>query len=138
MIKTFVDTSFSVALISEKDLDHQRALELASAYETFPLIVTDCVLLEIGNSLARNYRVQAVTAINNFLTSLEIEIVSLDQELFLRAFDLYRSRMDKTWGLVDCVSFVVMWDRGIEDALTNDRHFQQAGFRALMLSEPES
>ncbi len=40
--------------------------------------------------------------------------------------------MDKEWGLVDCVSFVVMREHGIEAALTTDRHFIQAGFRALL------
>ncbi|MFM6264927.1 MAG: PIN domain-containing protein, partial [Dolichospermum sp.] len=41
-------------------------------------------------------------------------------------------REDKEWGLVDCISFIVMQDRGISDALTTDIHFQQAGFRALL------
>ncbi len=133
MTKTFVDTSFSVALVSEMDFDHTKARELATQYEHAPLLTTDCVLLEIGNSLARNYRDQAVSTITNYLTSLEVEIVSLDPELFLRGFELYQSRMDKTWGLVDCISFIVMSDRGIKDVLTSDRHFRQVGFRALML-----
>lgn len=137
MTKTFVDTSFSVALVSEKDLDHERAVELSALYNGSELIITDCVLLEIGNSLARNYRLQAVDTINNFLTALEIEVVSLNAELFLRSFELYKSRLDKSWGLVDCVSFVVMRDRGVEDALTSDRHFRQAGFKALMLADDE-
>ena len=38
----------------------------------------------------------------------------------------------KEWGLTDCVSFLVMQDRGLTDALTTDEHFQQAGFRALL------
>lgn len=49
-----------------------------------------------------------------------------------QAFDLFRDRSDKDWGLVDCVSFVVMTERGMTDALTTDPHFQQAGFRALL------
>lgn len=137
MTKTFVDTSFSVALVSEKDLDHKKAQSLAIEYENAPLIITDCVLLEIGNSLARNFREQAASSITNYLTSLEVEVVSLDQDLFLRGFELYKSRMDKAWGLVDCISFIVMLDRGIEDALTSDRHFRQAGFKALMVDGDE-
>lgn len=132
MNRTFIDTSYPVALASERDEDHARAIELSVLYNGAPLITTDCVILEIGNSLARNYRNQALITINNFLTSREIEVVPLDRPLLQKALKLYRNRSDKTWGLVDCVSFVVMRDRGIEDALTSDGHFQQAGFRALM------
>jgi predicted nucleic acid-binding protein len=45
---------------------------------------------------------------------------------------LYRSRLDKEWGLTDCISFIVMEQRGITKALTTDLHFQQAGFAVLM------
>jgi predicted nucleic acid-binding protein len=41
-------------------------------------------------------------------------------------------REDKDWGLVDCASFAVMQDLGITEAFTDDRHFQQAGFRRLL------
>lgn len=65
-------------------------------------------------------------------------IVSISSELFERALDLYESRPDKTWGMTDCVSFVVMKDENLVDALTADRHFIQAGFRAVMLDEPRA
>lgn len=51
----------------------------------------------------------------------------------MQALTLYQSRSDKTWGLTDCISFVVMQQHNLTDALTADRHFIQAGFRALML-----
>jgi predicted nucleic acid-binding protein len=47
----------------------------------------------------------------------------------------YSQRLDKEWGLTDCVSFIVMQDRKITEALTTDEHFEQAGFRALLLEE---
>ena len=31
-----------------------------------------------------------------------------------------------------CISFVVMNERGITDALTSDHHFEQAGFQILL------
>jgi hypothetical protein len=43
-----------------------------------------------------------------------------------------RARPDKEWGLTDCVSFVVMQQMSITDALTTDDHFRQAGFRVLL------
>jgi len=46
--------------------------------------------------------------------------------------ELYARRPDKSWSLTDCISFVVMTDRGLTEALTGDHHFEQAGFRALL------
>ena len=96
MNKTFIDTSFSIALVSKKDEDHARAVELSLLYEGFPMLTTDCILLEIGNSPARNFRQEAVETINNFLLSEEIEIIALNQDLFNRAFALYQTHKDKT------------------------------------------
>jgi len=46
--------------------------------------------------------------------------------------NIYENRQDKEWSLTDCLSFLVMQERGVMDALTADHHFEQAGFRALM------
>ena len=51
----------------------------------------------------------------------------------MRALRLYRERPDKLWGLTDCVSFVVMQDHRLIDAVTTDEYFVQAGYRALMI-----
>jgi predicted nucleic acid-binding protein len=96
------------------------------------------VLLEVGNALARNFKPQAVTVIDEFLNSAETELVRLDAQLFEEALTLYRSHSDKEWGLVDCVSFAVMRSAGVTEALTHDRHFVQAGFRALMRGSSSS
>ena len=55
---------------------------------------------------------------------------------FARGKELYGDRPDKSWSLTDCISFVVMTERGISDALTGDHHFVQARFRALHLPSP--
>lgn len=54
------------------------------------------------------------------------------EELYRRGFDLFRNRMDKEWGLTDCISFIIMEDFGIKKALTTDEHFLQNGFKALL------
>jgi predicted nucleic acid-binding protein len=48
---------------------------------------------------------------------------------------LYSSRADKEWGVVDCFSFELMRIRGVTQALTADHHFEQAGFTALLLHD---
>ncbi|HQU82749.1 MAG TPA: PIN domain-containing protein [Pyrinomonadaceae bacterium] len=132
-MRTLIDTSFVVALVNDKDEDHEKALELSIEFNRKPLIITDAVLLEIGNSLSRRFKGESIETIQGFFDADEVEIIRLDETLFINAFKLYKSHTDKTWGLVDCVSFVVMKEHNIIDALTSDKHFVQAGFRALML-----
>ena len=133
MSKTiFVDTLFVVALVNERDQYHQRAIEASARYEGSPMLVTDAVLLEIGNGLARNFKRAAIEILEKFIASDDVEIVHLTPRLFEQAFTLYKTHQDKAWGLLDCISFIVMREAGIGQALTHDRHFQQAGFQALI------
>jgi len=96
--RVFIDTSFVVALVNEKDQHHNRAVELADLFDGYPLIISDAVLLEVGNALARNFKEQAIEVIEGFLTSEEVEVVSLDAVLFKKAFELYQTHKDKALG----------------------------------------
>ncbi len=131
-VPTLIDTLFVVAAINPRDQYHEQAAELARKFDRQPLLVTEAVLLEIGNALARGFKRQAVEVIDNFYASPEVEVVPLTPALFERSFELYRSHEDKEWGLVDCISFVTMRERGLTRALTFDQHFVQAGFVALL------
>jgi uncharacterized protein len=133
--KILVDTSFLIALVNERDQYHERAIESVDQYSERSLLITDGVLLEFSNALARRYKAEAIQVIEDFLSSEDVEIIHMSVELFNRAFELYKTHQDKSWGLVDCVSFVVMQDRSIQTALTFDRHFAQAGFQMLPTSE---
>jgi predicted nucleic acid-binding protein len=101
------------------------------------LLTTRAVVLETGNALARlRHREAAIRLLEAIDDDPQVEIVLLSDDLYRRAFDLYRSRPDKEWGLTDCVSFTVMRDRGLVEALTADEHYRQAGLRALLIEEP--
>ena len=65
-------------------------------------------------------------------------MVHLTPQLFAQGFTLYKSHQDKAWGLVDCISFIVMREAGVNQALTFDQHFVQAGFQALMRELPRT
>jgi hypothetical protein len=65
-------------------------------------------------------------------SSAAIDFVPATQPLFDQAAELYASRPDKAWSLVDRASFTIMQDQGITDALATDAHFNQAGFVALL------
>ena len=90
---------------------------------------------DVGNALARSNRSAAVAFINSCYVTPNVKVVSVDSALLRRAIAFYHSRGDKEWGLTDCISFIVMEDNGLTEALTTDEHFQQAGFRALLREE---
>ncbi|MGK7875666.1 MAG: type II toxin-antitoxin system VapC family toxin [Xenococcaceae cyanobacterium] len=125
----FVDTGYVTALINQHDQYHHQALKLSKQYEGIPLVTTDAILLEIGNSLSRFARREAATIIHYFQSAAEATVIPLTPDLFASAIGLYETHQDKTWGLVDCLSFIVMQERQISTALAFDRHFIQAGFR---------
>ena len=135
MTEVFLDTSFAIALASSTDEYHEKAEDLAAeiGLRKTRLVTTRAILLEIGNRLARlRYRKEAVRVLSSLETSPGVEILPLSEDLYWRGLDLFRKRPDKEWGLVDCISFQVMQDRGITQSLTTDGHFEQAGFRALL------
>lgn len=135
MNEVFLDTSFVIALSSITDQHHAKAIKLATQLETHQtrLVTTEAILLEIGNALSKSkYRMAAIQLLESLENDPNVEIISLTKDLYFAAFRLFKQRPDKEWGLVDCVSFIVMQNRGITDALTADAHFQQAGFRALL------
>ena len=130
--RIFVDTSYIIALINERDDYHHQALDIADVYDGYPLVISEPILLEVGNALCRNYKEEASQVIENFLTADDVELIPLTSDLFQKGLVLYKQYKDKDWGLVDCISFVIMRDNKINKVLTFDRHFAQAGFTILM------
>jgi uncharacterized protein len=66
------------------------------------------------------------------LDNRTVRIVAQTADSFRSGFDLYRMRLDKGYSLTDCISMQTMRSEGITDALTNDAHFEQEGFRAVL------
>ena len=131
----FVDTSGWIAVLNADDALYEpacvRLRELGA--EGRPLVTTDWVLAEAGNGLARTAaRPCLAGAVQRFLQSPHCRLVWVDSVLLDRAMKLYSQVGDKSWGLVDCASFVVMRDEGIAETFTSDRHFVQAGFHCML------
>jgi uncharacterized protein len=127
----FADTSFYLALLDERDGLHERAL--AESKLNRPLVTTEFIILELGNACARaEDHEDFLTVLAGMRASSRTTIVPLDPQVLQRGLDLFTSRADKNWSLTDCTSFVVMHDRAIQEGLTSDRHFDQAGFKALL------
>ena len=136
--RLFVDTSFLLAVMNKNDQEHQRARTLLPRVGRAKLVLTtEAVLVEVGNAFGRNHRGLGSQLIEQYLDDSRdpesgVEVVPIDTRLLRRGLEIYRKHQDKEWGLTDCISFVVMREHGLTDALTADRHFVQAGFRALM------
>jgi predicted nucleic acid-binding protein len=133
--RLFLDTAFIQALLNRRDQYHDQALAIfprvRSAVEVW---VTEAVLIEVGNALSDVDRMAAARFIERCYHTPNIHVVGVDTPLLMRALRLYRERPDKLWGLTDCVSFLVMQDRRLKDAVTTDDHFVQAGYRAMMIA----
>lgn len=126
----FADTWFFIALLDRRDPHHQRASRLALEVVPRGRVVThDAVLTEVLTYFAAegaSMRQRAVEGVRSAV--LQFEVIPGDRPLFIAGLDLYARRPDKEYSLVDCMSMVVMQERGIQHVLTNDHHFSQAGF----------
>jgi predicted nucleic acid-binding protein len=129
----FIDTGYVLALTNTADQYHELA-RTSSLVVSPPFLTTEAVLIEIGNALSKaSWRQLGIATLHDLRSDPDIQVVSVTTELFERAVDLYSGRLDKEWGLTDCISFVVMQDHEMTQALTTDRHFEQAGFQNLLV-----
>jgi len=134
MTAVCADASYYVALLSPRDQHHADAVRISGELRR-PIVVTEFVLIEVSNALAEvESRERAVALWSHLRSDPSVTIVAPITELVAQGLDLYARRSDKEWSLTDCISFVVMEERGLTDALTADHHFEQAGFIALLLS----
>lgn len=131
----FLDTNGWLSLLNSGDVGHQVADSIwrDMIRRGARLIVTDWVVAETGNGSARSRtRHRFVDAVQATLKHPRVELVIVDEALLQRALQHFARHADKSWGLVDCASFIVMRDRGISEAFTSDQHFEQAGFVRLL------
>jgi predicted nucleic acid-binding protein len=131
MNAVFADTFFFLALLNERDEAHARALHYEA--NMAQLVTTAWILTEVADAFSAPENRHAFLRLWDTLReSSDARIIRPTSELFDRGLELFRQRPDKEWSLTDCISFVVMRDEKIADALTGDHHFEQAGFRALL------
>lgn len=137
MSKLFVDTSGWGNLVDRSQPFHSLAATLyrLARQKNDGIITTNYIIAELVALLTSPLqltRPQIITFVQSLKQSPYIEILHIDAEIDYRAWQLLSSREDKNWSLVDCSSFVIMQQRTITEALTSDRHFEQAGFVRLL------
>ena len=99
------------------------------------LVTTDTVLIELLSLFSgrgQSWREGVAAFVGGVLTSAAVIVEPQSRDRVRAALDLYAGRLDKEWSGVDCLSMVVMSERGINDVLTHDHHFEQAGFALLL------
>jgi predicted nucleic acid-binding protein len=132
MKPVFADTSYYVALLGPRDAWHARAMEFSEKH-LGRIAVTEYVLVETGNMFCKGPdRAVYLTLLRDLEIDPLTRIIPASQSLFRQGVELFAARPDKDWSLVDCISFVVMKQHRLTDALTTDDHFKQAGFNRLL------
>jgi uncharacterized protein len=131
MTPVFADTYYYFALINPGDVGHAKAIAFASS-ANHHMVVTEWIITELADGMCSVVNRPLFTRLLSIIKGPTTTIIPFETALMNRGLSLYLSRPDKEWSLTDCISFVVMQDRGITDALTADHHFEQAGFVALL------
>jgi uncharacterized protein len=135
MRRVFADTGYWVALLNPQDELHQKARELSNQIDSLYIVTSEMVLAEILNDFSKRgefLRRGAIELIENLYTHPNVTIVKQSSSQFQEGFLLYKQRRDKKWSITDCVSFKIMEEYQITEALAYDKHFEQAGFIALL------
>lgn len=134
MNSVFADASYYIALLSPRDQYHQVAVRTSSELRR-PIVVTDFVLIEVTNALAETrWRNKCISLWQHLRNDPSVTLIVATPDLVMKGLEFFTERNDKKWSLTDCISFVVMEEQGLIDALTADHHFEQAGFVALLRS----
>jgi uncharacterized protein len=130
----FADTFDWAPLTSTEDPAHKRAMEISRIVSPDKIVTTDevlCEYLALFAGARPTVRDQAGKNVARLINDPSVLVVPQSRDSFLKGLELYRARPDKGYSLTDCISMQTMRREGVTEALTNDRHFEQEGFRAL-------
>ena len=129
----FADTGYWAAVLNPRDTLHDRTRRVSASLGKVRILTTEMVLDELLATLsAAPLRPFAIKGVDAIRSDPNVEVVPQTSLQFDAAFNRYRAMTDKEWSLTDCASFNLMAERGLAEALAHDRHFEQAGFVALL------
>ena len=129
-----LDTSGLLCCFDADEVRHDDAVKLyddAAIRITHNYVLAEFVALGQARRLAREATLAFAADVVN---DADVEVVWIDPLLHHEAMRLLQSQLDKSYSLCDAVSFLLLQQRRIVDALTTDHHFEQAGFRRLLSS----
>ena len=131
----FADTSYWVALFNPDDQWARAARRAKDAVGAVQLLTTDEVLNEFATIVGCNeyLRLRTVDTIYWILRNPNVKVVPQSRDSFRRGVEFFSRRLDKDYSLTDCIAMSTMHAEGITQVLTSDHHFEQEGFKALMI-----
>lgn len=135
MRQVFADTGYWVALLNPKDELHQKARDLSKQMDSLYIVTSEMVLAEVLNDFSKRgafFRQAAIELIESLYKHPNVTVIQQSSSQFQEGLLLYKKRPDKEWSITDCVSFKIMEEYGITEALAYDKHFEQVGFIALL------
>jgi uncharacterized protein len=135
MTLIFADTGYWIALLDPQDTLHQKAIHLSLALAQEHICTSEMVCTEVLNHFAKRgnfLRRAAAALVESIQDNPAVEILPQTSDLFRQALALYSQRPDQAWSHTDCASFYIMQQHNILEALAYDKHFEQAGFVALL------
>jgi len=134
MSRVFLDTGYLIALEASDDQHHDEAIQhwRQSVPDISSIVTTTYVFDEAVTFFnSRGHHSKAVEIGRRLLRSPRVETIHVTEELFGAGWRRFQERSDKRYSLTDCISFLVMKRRELEEALAFDQHFEQAGYRTL-------
>lgn len=135
MNPVFADAYYFFALLSPRDEAHDSVTRFNATLRN-PIVTSAWVLVEVADGLAGTpSRALFRRLLGDLRADSRVTILEPSAAIFEAGVSLYDRRKDKAWSLTDCTSFEIMRQHGITEALTADRHFEQAGFTALLKAE---
>ena len=138
MRKVFADTSYFIAMLNRQDQWHEEAKAAFLKLNPFHLVTSEMVFVELLNAFGgkgTSLRKKAVLTIEHLQNAQDATVAPQTAEQFQHAVSSYKQHEDKSWGLTDCSSILIMRQQGLTEVLTSDRHFTQAGMTVLIQEE---
>lgn len=127
----FLDASYIIALELRDDQNHQKAIEHWQSLDkkSLKLTTTSYIFDEVVTFFnSHNLHSKAVEVGKRLINSSVVQFIHINEDIFFSAWDLFQKYQDKSYSLTDCISFIIMWNLEVNNVLTFDQHFSQAGF----------
>ena len=135
MKPVFIDTAGWACLLDRRQAKHGEAVRLMAecAQLRRPLVTTDYVVDETATLLVAR---RAGGVLGEFFEligrSSALTLTPVGPGRFREACGYLLKHRDQGYSFTNVTSFIIMRELGMSDALTEDRHFEQAGFRRLL------
>jgi predicted nucleic acid-binding protein len=135
MRQVFAGAHYWVAIINDQDQSHAAAKAISLTLQGAMIFTTEEALTEVlafFSERGQHLRQLTTATVRSLAADPMIRILPQSHQSFLTGLALYEARPDKGYSLTDCISILVMRQKGITEILTHDDHFTQEGFIKLL------